>query len=481
MSSRCGDFSKSGLRGNSRGLVFKPVFSGDFLGGELRTPARLLVATRRGELNSTASSVLTYTRNAPAVVSPAFAYSQGVAGALKRPHMPAEPDNFQPIVGLPLYGAARTTSDEDIVVASVSKKHKTFGYVADDDISTAGTALTFNDADSHLTPPAARIAAVLHERRMPLEQYCSAETLASLRDLLRKSLAAKVNVTLARAANKGANSEIALRLQSLPNSKVVDEKELELLQGIRREISKSKPELDAHIVVIEKFKISMTWEKFSGLNPNTWFNDDILLFYMELLASWDAELCKREPTRVPCFYHNTHFMDKLTNEKKSCAYAQVKQWTKKVNVFALDKIFVPINIPDQHWMLCVVFMKERVIRFYDSMGSAGSQYMERVKGWLKNEYDDKKDKYGLTDLMLDEWQTESTLNSVPQQTNGDDCGLFVAMFMDYMSENLPLTRAAAKKAGLDLVPLDQTDMVMFREKVAYSILSGKLPYSLYQK
>lgn len=42
------------------------------------------------------------------------------------------------------------------------------------------------------------------------------------------------------------------------------------------------------------------------------------------------------------------------------AYGSVKRWAKKVvggNVFALNKLVVPVNISNSHWCLCVAHVQ----------------------------------------------------------------------------------------------------------------------------
>lgn len=334
------------------------------------------------------------------------------------------------------FAASRRTAAVVSPIESLAKRQRLF-----DDDSSVDSSLSFESDCS--------MRAVLFERRMDPSQYTSTKDLLDLQQLLRNCLAAE------KGNDKAAKS----------NS------------------------------IIFKFGIDMTWVKFSGLHPKTWFNDEVINFYVGMLSSWDENLCRLHPSKVPSYFQTTHFYNALTNGTNMYRYDWVRRWTKKVNVFAQDKLFFPINITNRHWVLCVVFVKERVVRFYDSCGGDGKRYLAIMKRWLQNEYEDKQLVYDLADPLLDEWLfVETTLDSAPppmngfdtcpKQTNGYDCGLFVTMCMDYLSANLPLTNAAANELvsdGLDFKPLDQTDMNMFRLKVALSIKNGRLPYSLHWK
>jgi Ulp1 family protease len=54
----------------------------------------------------------------------------------------------------------------------------------------------------------------------------------------------------------------------------------------------------------------------------------------------------------------------------------------------------------------------------------------------------------------------------PQQYNGYDCGVFISMFADFISEDIPLLN------------FNQSDMPLFREKICLHITSGELSYSI---
>ena len=50
-------------------------------------------------------------------------------------------------------------------------------------------------------------------------------------------------------------------------------------------------------------------------------------------------------------------------------YENVKRWKSCLNtdIFAKDKIYIPINEGDQHWILVVVDVKNKVIQHYNSL------------------------------------------------------------------------------------------------------------------
>lgn len=211
-------------------------------------------------------------------------------------------------------------------------------------------------------------------------------------------------------------------------------------------------------IVIDKFNIDMTREKFVCLRPGAWLNDEAINFYMCMLQERDDALCKANPKRRGSHYFNSFFMTKL-REANKYSYGQVKRWSKKFDSFAKDKIFVPINIQNTHWTMAVLYMQKKEIHYYDSMSGAGGQFLRDLRQWVQDEALDKKAKV----LDVTDWALISQEDDVPQQRNGFDCGVFSIMCADYASDDLPLTYT-------------QAEMPANRVKIAAAIIRGSLNY-----
>ncbi|CAB9517227.1 Sentrin-specific protease 2 [Seminavis robusta] len=203
------------------------------------------------------------------------------------------------------------------------------------------------------------------------------------------------------------------------------------------------------------------------LRPGQWLNDEIIHFFLVMLAKRDEELCLADPDRKRSHFFKSFFITKLRNEghtdpNKDGAYEyrNVKRWSKKVpgkDIFNLDKIIFPINQGRMHWVCAVAFMQEKRIQFYDSMGSSGKEYLDDLFQYIKDEHQDKK-KAPLPDE--DQWELVTCTSDTPQQGNGFDCGVFTCMFADFLSKNCPLL-------------FSQKHVDQCRKRVALSILLGK--------
>lgn len=226
-------------------------------------------------------------------------------------------------------------------------------------------------------------------------------------------------------------------------------------------------------IIIETYDIPITRTHMKCLMPNAWLNDEIINYYMAMLQARDlAKYNKRmelssssgvKPKKSHFF--NNFFVNKLMdNETRSYVYANVRRWTRKFNIFEMDKVFCPVNVHNTHWTMAVIDVTAKTITYYDSMGGSGKRYVDGLYRYLQDEHENKLNSK-LPDIS--EWKCRyGNSNNCPQQNNGVDCGVFSLCCADYISDNLPLTYT-------------QQDITSFwRIKIANDILRGKLDYDI---
>jgi Ulp1 family protease len=153
-------------------------------------------------------------------------------------------------------------------------------------------------------------------------------------------------------------------------------------------------------------------------------------------------------------------MEKIMQNKKY-TYANVLRWTKRLDVFNMDKIYFPININNSHWTIAVISMRHKTIIYYDSLGASGTNYKNILLRWVTDEAHRKT-----INVPRSDWSLLPRQNNVPMQSNGYDCGVFVIMCADYISDDLPLH-------------YQQSEMHFYRRQILASILRGSLNYPLY--
>jgi len=166
------------------------------------------------------------------------------------------------------------------------------------------------------------------------------------------------------------------------------------------------------------------------LKGRQWLNDLVINCYFNLMMQ-RAEADKTLP-QVFCF--KTFFYPKV----QSSGHKGVKRWTKKVDIFAKDRLLFPIHL-GVHWTIAAALMKEKKVIYLDSMGGQNEECRELILEYLRVEHEVKKN----SELPAG-WTTESWSHDVPQQDNGSDCGVFTCKFGDYLSRGFTKFNFEAK-------------------------------------
>ena len=218
--------------------------------------------------------------------------------------------------------------------------------------------------------------------------------------------------------------------------------------------------LDVREPLVSHEGFKLTRSDLLRLRPGGWLNDAILNAYCQGLL---MERQTREGTRRQwprCAIFSTFFYTRLCNSDRlgdAYDYNGVRRWTRSVNVFELDRVLVPINLSNTHWTLALIEPHSRKLTYYDSMGGTGKGVLQTLRRWLCDEAMDK------LQLRIDEQAWTLTVpKSVPLQTNGNDCGVFVAAFAEH------LTRTATVAFSASMIP-------HFRMRMCVEILCGYVP------
>ncbi len=215
-------------------------------------------------------------------------------------------------------------------------------------------------------------------------------------------------------------------------------------------------------IVIEKFNYSITREKLSCLQSRTWLNDEVINFYTNILDEYDEF---RHGRNKKFCYFSTFFYGSLT-ESGSLNFADADKHTRKVDLFRRSKLFIPINIGNYHWVLVVVSWPERHITFYDSQYEVGNGllFCGNILKWIEHYVHEKKSTFNAGD-----WSIFEGAKGIPQQDNGSDCGVFVLMYMDFISRDV------------SVLNLHCSEMETWRKKIALTIIRGSLVETLMKR
>lgn len=133
----------------------------------------------------------------------------------------------------------------------------------------------------------------------------------------------------------------------------------------------------------------------------------------------------------------------------------VTHWTEDIDTTHPDaKIFIPVNVNGNHWILLVVDNRKKEVLSLDSLGSKRSAQRKNIMQWVEHEHIAKK-----ADFDKEAWTSKSM--NVPYQGNDSDCGPFVCLFAAFLSHDKPLD-------------FTQADFPKKRERLNWSILNFKL-------
>jgi len=198
--------------------------------------------------------------------------------------------------------------------------------------------------------------------------------------------------------------------------------------------------------LVEGFRVTLKRSDLATLSNLNWLNDEIINFFFNLLVERSNQEGK---VKVHAF--NSFFYPKLVKS----GYASLKRWTKKVDIFAMDLVLVPVHL-GMHWCLAAIDFNQKCISYYDSLKGSNPQCLSALRDYLNSESMDKKK----VPFDMTGWKTASP-KDIPEQLNGCDCGVFACKYAEYLS----------RRAKFDF---DQRHMPYFRRRMVYEILTKKL-------
>jgi hypothetical protein len=243
-----------------------------------------------------------------------------------------------------------------------------------------------------------------------LEMLCEAPTQGMRQEVLRSPCAVNESVLTTK------NDPDYLRL-----SKTRFEINKSYMDVIQKLIGQNK-ETDDAVIKNEKLGYSLLRGSLERLGPRRWLNDEVLNGYVALINS----------VPKPVFVMNTFFFTMLEDmhARGDYNFAKLQRILRRIkfNLDTYETLVIPVNVKQCHWFLLRVCFTTYTIQVVDSIlcteGQAGvyASVLERF----------------LVDLSgISTWRIE-TLESVPQQGNAYDCGLFACVNMELMSRGLPV-------------------------------------------
>ncbi|XP_068605047.1 sentrin-specific protease 5-like [Brachionichthys hirsutus] len=165
-------------------------------------------------------------------------------------------------------------------------------------------------------------------------------------------------------------------------------------------------------------KHTLALDDLSTLADQNWLNDQVMNMYGELIVdSVDGKV----------HFLNSFFHRQLMTK----GYDGVKRWTKKVDLFSKSLVFVPVHL-EVHWCLVTADNVKKMICLYDSQGTALQKVARNILKYLTAEAKEKKQS------AFESGWAVSYDEKIPQQTNENDCGVFVLEYSRLLALGKPL-------------------------------------------
>ena len=163
--------------------------------------------------------------------------------------------------------------------------------------------------------------------------------------------------------------------------------------------------------------------------PGTWLNDEVVDFRGGLLnLKCKQEGLLEDPEQHSYFIYPSMFWTALVNKHHKdrggqYTYDNVIKYTcttrKVIDIFAFDKLFVPINYGNLHWYFAMIHMREERIQIYNSSPFAKEEEYQNLchlLHYLRDEHARTKKENALP--ISNKWQLIETERAItPMQKN----------------------------------------------------------------
>lgn len=122
----------------------------------------------------------------------------------------------------------------------------------------------------------------------------------------------------------------------------------------------------------------LQWGKIAvGKGRDAYLNDNVINFYLDLLR-------RRSETdkNLPRVYTLDSVIVPILVE---FGYSSVGKWTlKEIDIFEYEIILVPaFKTTSNHWCIAIIHIKNRTIKYHDSMGAPNRRVVERLVEFLQ--------------------------------------------------------------------------------------------------
>jgi hypothetical protein len=236
-------------------------------------------------------------------------------------------------------------------------------------------------------------------------------------------------------------------------------------------------------IISNNFNIPITKEVIRCLNPHQspahqWLNDNVINYYLQMLQE------KFQPVSSKLHIFTTFFMEKLSPTKDSTKvsqfkYSEISRWThnprRTINLFQKEIVIIPINYHNVHWTVAIIYPSKRTVLYLDSMNNSNRKahdYLNIIQRYLAKEAIVTN-----TVLNISTWSFQCP--TVPMQSNGHDCGVYLLMFSHLIAHELPIDSITPQDIPIlrqsICLAIQTTTVITTRDPTANTIVSSSPP------
>jgi len=219
-----------------------------------------------------------------------------------------------------------------------------------------------------------------------------------------------------------------------------------------------------------KAKVTLTVADFRLLVGERWLRDELmnscvaLLNHRAKLLSSSCLASSVSPASPPRTYtFNTFFFSRLVERAGCYYYHSVHTWGVKngLDIGAVDRVIIPVNVGNMHWVLAVIDFAARRFQFYDSMHGVGAaRVLATARRWLLDEVSARLGEDVAREWGIEDWEGVMDIG-LPRQSDGGSCGVFVLAAADCFSLGAPLC-------------FGQADMPVLRQRMSVVLYVDEL-------
>ncbi|XP_050369160.1 uncharacterized protein LOC126787285 isoform X2 [Argentina anserina] len=217
---------------------------------------------------------------------------------------------------------------------------------------------------------------------------------------------------------------------------------------------------------LKVFVASKKWFK-DLMIPGVWLTDthvDAFLYFVRNNPHYHPQSLTHSCTVLDTVFWNNTTSYEWDSDILDYPLGKSPQFTRQWS--EVDYLYIPVNISDQHWVAVRVDLMRRKFTIYDSMQSASrDEFICDLLNPLATMFPSLLIQSGFYEMRPElsplntPFQVVRQAESIPQQSESGDCGVFMLKFVEYLS------------SGQQLICFKDKDIPAFRERMAFRLFA----------